>query len=130
MIFSIILIIVFLAFGFYAIKKFIDLQSSVQIENFLRDFQNDVNTMWKSREGSQEIAYPLPSKISAVCFKDDEFQNLEFVSNQLLSGDLIENIDIAKITLEEDPYCIQTLKGKITLKIVKEFGETLVSVER
>jgi len=130
MIFSIVLIIVFLAFGFYAITKFIDLQNSVQIENFLRDFQKDVDTMWKSREGSQIISYPLPSKISAVCFKDDELQNLEFISGTIIKGDLIENLDIAKITQEEDPYCIQNVKGKVTLKIVKDFGETLVRVER
>ena len=130
MIFSIILIIVFLAFGFYAITKFIDLQNSVQIENFLRDFQKDVDNMWKSREGSQIISYPLPGKISAVCFKDDELQNLEFISNTIIKGDLIENLDIAKITQEEDPYCIQNVKGKVTLKIVKDFGETLVRVER
>jgi len=130
MIFSIILIIFFLAFGFYAIKKFIDLQNSIQIENFLRDFQQDVDRMWKSSQGSQEVKYPIPSKISAVCFKDNEFQNLELISSSLKKGDLIENIDIAKITKEEDPYCIQVSKGKISLTIVKDYGEILVRVER
>lgn len=130
MIFSIILIIVFIAFGFYAITKFIDLQNSVQIESFLRDFQQDVDRMWKSSQGSQEIKYPLPNKISAICFKDNEFQNLEFASKRLINGDLIENIDIKKITQEENPYCIQTSKGKISLTLVKDYGETLVRVER
>ncbi len=130
MIFSIILIIVFIAFGFYAITKFIELQDSIQIENFLRDFQQDIDTMWKSSQGSQNIKYPLPNKVSAVCFKDDEFQNLEFVSSTLIKGDLIENIDIAKITKDEDPYCIQNVKGKVSLTIVKGYGESLVRVER
>jgi hypothetical protein len=130
MIFSIILIIAFLGFGFYAIMKFIDLQNSIQIENFLRDFQQDIDKMWKSSQGSQTIKYPLPSKISAVCFKNDEFQNLEFISNSMIKGDLIENIDIAEITEKENPYCIQNVKGKISITLIKDYGETLVRVER
>jgi len=130
MIFSIILIIVFLAFGFYAIMKFIDLQKTIQIENFLRDFQNDVDKMWKSSQGSQNLVYSLPTKISAVCFKNDEFQNLEFISKEIIKGKMIEHIDIEKITEDENPYCIQNVKGKISLTILKDYGETLVRVER
>ncbi len=130
MIFSIVLIIVFLAFGFYAIKKFIDLQNSIQTENFLRDLQSDVDKMWKSSQGSQEVSYPVPGKVSAVCFKDDEFQNLEFVSSTLVRGEMIENIDITKITEDENPYCVQNVKGKISLTIIKDYGETLVRIER
>jgi len=130
MIFSIILIIIFLAFGFYAITKFIGLQNSIQIENFLRDFQNDVDGMWKSNQGSQNLVYSLPNQIISVCFKNDEFQNLQFTSNGIIKGKMIEHIDIAKTTKDESPLCIQKIKGKISLTIVKEYGETLVSVER
>jgi hypothetical protein len=130
MIFSIILIIVFLAFGFYAITKFIALQHTIQIENFLRDFQDDVNKMWKSSQGSQNLVYSLPTKINAVCFKNDEFQNLEFISKEIIKGKMIEHIDIEKTTKEENPFCIQNVKGKISLRIVKDYGETLVRVER
>lgn len=130
MIFSIILIIAFLAFGFYAITKFIDLQKSIQIQNFLRDFQNDVDKMWKSPQGSQPLTYPLPAKISAVCFIDNEFQNLKFTSNEIINGKLIRNLDIANITASENPYCIGNIKGKIRFTIAKDFGETLVRVER
>jgi len=130
MIFSIILIIIFLAFGFYAITKFIGLQNSIQIENFLRDFQNDVDGMWKSNQGSQNLVYSLPNQIISVCFKNDEFQNLQFTSSGIIKGKMIEHIDIAKTTKDESPLCIQKIKGKISLTIVKEYGETLVSVER
>jgi hypothetical protein len=86
--------------------------------------------MWKSSQGSTEVSYPLPTKISAVCFRDDEIRNLEFVSSSPVNGKLISNIDITKITEEESLYCIQTLKGKINLKMIKEFGEVLVTIER
>jgi hypothetical protein len=130
MIFSIILIIAFIAFGFYAITKFIDLQKTIQIENFLKDFQNDVNNMWKSPQGSQVLTYSLPTKISSVCFTNDEFQNLKFTSNEIIGGKMIENLDIANITAIQNPFCISNIKGKISLTIVKNFGETLVRVER
>jgi hypothetical protein len=130
MIFSIILIIIFLSFGFYAIKKFIDLQDSIKVESFLRDFQQDVDNMWKSPQGGQNLVYSLPGKVSSICFVNDEFQNLEFASSQIIPGKQIEHLDIAKITSKENPFCIQNIKGKVTLTLVKDFGETLVRVER
>lgn len=130
MIFSIILIIVFIAFGFYAITKFIELQNTIKIENFLKDFQKDVDSMWKSSQGSQVLSYSLPTKISSVCISDDEFQNLRFMSNEIIPGKEINNLDIANITSAENPFCIENAKGKVTLTLVKNFGETLVRVER
>src|SRR4030042_461644 len=130
MIFSIILIIIFLGFGFYAIKKIVDLQKTVQIEKFLQDFQEDINKMWKSPQGSSVKSYSLPTKIRSVCFEDDEFQNLAFTSEEIIRGDKIENINIEKITADEDPFCIPNIKGKISLTIVKDYGETLVRITK
>ncbi len=130
MIFSIILIIVFLAAGFYAIKKFIDLQDTIKVETFLRDFQQDIDNMWKSVQGSQTRVYSLPTKITSVCLVDDEFENLRFTSAQIITGKKLSNLDIAKITADEDPFCIDNIKGKVSLIIVKDYGETLVSIER
>lgn len=128
MIFSIILVIIFLAAGFYAITKFIELQQSIQIENFGKNFQDDVDKMWKSLQGSQARTYPLPSKISSVCITDDDLVNLEFVSAQIVPGKFIKNLDIEKIMEEENPFCIANVNGKINLVISKEYGETLVTV--
>ena len=131
MIFSIILIIIFLAFGFYAITKFLELQKSIQINAFSNNFQNDVNTMWKSSQGSQTVNYQLPTNIKSVCFySTSEFENLKFTSSQVISGKKISNIDIAKITKDESPFCIQNIKGKVSMTIVKKFGETLVTITR
>ena len=131
MIFSIILIIIFLAFGIYAIIQFLNLQQTIQINTFLNNFQNDINTMWKSAQGSQTVSYQLPTKIKSVCFvNDNEFQNLEFTSAQIIQGKKIDNIDIAKITKDESPFCVESVKGKISMTIEKNFGKTLVTVTR
>ncbi len=128
MIFSIILIIVFLSFGFYAIKKFLDLQSSVQIEKFASDFQDDVTKMWKGSQGSEQVSYTLPTKISSICFTDGEFENLKFSSNSVISGKMIEHIDISKIT-KNGNYCIQNIKGKVSMTISKDYKDTLVTIK-
>ena len=129
MMFSVILVIFFLAFGFYAITRFIEMQQSVQVENFLDNFQDDVNTMWKSLQGSQARVYVLPTKISSICFTNKEnIINLEFVSDEIIPGEFIEHLNIEKITADENPFCIENLNGKINLVISKEYGETLVTV--
>jgi len=130
MIFSIILIIAFITFGVYAIIKFIAMQETIKIESFFSDFQNDVDTMWKRSEGSQSLSYSLPTKVNAVCFRNDESQNLEISSDSIVDGKMIEYLDIAKTTKDENPLCIANKNGKVTIRLVKEFGETLVTVER
>jgi hypothetical protein len=131
-IFSIVLIIIFLAFGFYAITKFIELQRSIQIESFLRNLQDDIDAMWKSNQGSQNKTYTLPAKINAICFTDDEDElwNLIFESEQIIPGRNIANIALDDILAEENPYCIPNLDGKIRLRLFKDFGETSVKIER
>lgn len=130
MIFSIFLIIIFIAFAFYAITKFIKLQKTIQIENFARDLQSNVNDMWNSPRGSQEEIYSLPNKIDAVCFTDNVFNNLIFRSSEILEENNIEHLDIVTITAGEDPYCIQNIDGKVKLIISKDFNEDLVTVRR
>jgi hypothetical protein len=130
MIFSIILIIIFLAFGVYAIIKFLDFQQSIQVNTFLNDFQNDVTNMWKSMQGSQTVTYTLPAKIKSVCFINDKFQNLRFTSAQIIPGKNIDHLDIAGTTKDENPFCVENVNGKVRMIIVKKFGETLVTVTR
>jgi hypothetical protein len=129
MIFSIILIIIFLAFGFYAIKKFLDLQETVQIGKFSQDLQKNVDDMWKS-SGRQNVFYTLPTKITFVCFVSGESRNMKFTSSQIIEGKEIQNIDIANITSIENPYCIPNVKGKVSMTISKNQGESLVTIQR
>lgn len=130
MIFSIVLIIAFLGFGFYAITKFIDFQNTIKIQKFLSDFQNDVSNMWKSPQGSTNLAYELPTYISSVCFVNDEYANLIFTAKDIIPGKEIDYLNIKNITSVENPYCIQNVKGAVHITILKDFREQLVRVER
>ena len=75
MIFSIILIIIFIIFAFYAIQKFLSWQNSAQIGKFKNDLQSDIDRIWQSSKGSQEKEYFLPTKIKYVCFADYEIND-------------------------------------------------------
>ena len=151
MIFSIILMIVFVSVAFYAIQKFLELQNSTQIAKFARDLQEDVDKMWKGSQGSQSQTYFLPSKIDYVCFIDyisseygryddffselDQFyyenENLFFYppgSAEGLDSKEIKHIDLDKMTNSENPFCTKNTKGKVKMVIKKEFGEALVTI--
>ena len=153
MIFSIILIIVFVAFAFFGIKKFLDIQDSAKIGKFVDELQNDVNKIWKGSLGSQQEEYILPSKVEKVCFVDYstssigknaelysklkqvfyEFENMIFYpvgSGAGLDAKNIKNIDISTTTGSENPLCINNVKGKVKLTIKMSHGESLVTITR
>ena len=154
MIFSIILIVVFIAFAFYAIGKFLDIQKSATTGQFIQALETDVNKMWKSSQGSQEIEYSLPTSVDSICFTDfesavnpqsrkalyDEFRFVYFEDENIFfypigsSGGVestkIDNVDIIGITNNENPYCITAANGKIKLTIKKALDETLVTITR
>lgn len=152
MIFSIILIIVFLSFGFYVIMKFLDFKGSVEAGTIIKNIQNDVDKMWKSSQGSQEKEYRVPTKVEKVCFvdyaSDEEGENSVFYeklkqvyyvnenfffypvgSGNGLDAAEIEHLDLGKITQVENPFCIDADDGKISLVIKKNFDESLVTIE-
>lgn len=130
MIFSIILIIIFISFSFYAIKKFLDVQQSVQVAQFMDGLQSDVDKIWKASQGSQIVEYPLPKKITAVCFVNSEYENIAFESDEYIEGTVIKNIDVEAISGVRNQYCIETKDGKIKLTLKKTYGEALVTINK
>jgi len=125
MIFSIILIIFFLAFAFYGIRSLLKTQKEAEIQKFMNDFQNDVTQLWKETQGSKEVEYSLPGSIEAVCFTDNEYENLFFEPDEH-AGKKIEYIDIG----EEDPYCVENENGKVNMILKKAYGTYLVEISR
>ena len=134
MIFSIILIIFFLVFAFFGIRQFLDVQETINVEQFKNDFQEDVDQMWRSSRGSTEKIYSLPNEITGVCFEDDSFENMYFVPREF-GGEFIEHIDIGKtldLKVNSDArtgrLCFENTDGKIKIFLEKDFGENLVTI--
>ena len=153
MIFSIILIIIFLVFAFYAIKTFLGMQSSAETGKFLNDLQSDINRIWRSQQASEEQEYSLPSKIEYICFIDFSIsgkgqnsgffdglerayyqsENLVFYpigSSEIDTQVQMENIDIISIIQDENPFCIRNINGKTQVTLIKDFQDSLVTITR
>ena len=154
MIFSIIMIVLFISVAFYAIQKFLGLQSSTQVAKFASDLQNDIDKIWKSSQSSEKIDYFLPSKIRQICFLDESSsgrgansnyfaelqrisstgtENLFFYPINALEGlDSLElrNINIAETTSSENPLCIGAANGRVSVRIKKDFSESQVTIAR
>jgi len=132
MIFSIILIIAFVVFAFYAIKMFLGLQESAKIAKFRENLQEDVDDLWKGTQGIQKVTYTVPNKIHKVCFKRWQFENLILEPKDTIDIQPvnISNINIARITDGENPYCFDNKNEKVEMILKKGFGEDLVMIER
>lgn len=152
MIFAIILMVAFIAFAFYAIQKFFGIQKNIEAGRFVNDFQNDIDRMWRSSQGAEEIEYFVPKKVEKVCVIDyssvlkgkdkeigrelkqvyDNEQNLFFYplgSAESLDAVKIKHFDIDMVTLDENPKCFDSFDGKINLTIKKDFENPLVIIE-
>ncbi len=119
-IFSIILIVIFLAVAIYAIIKFIDMQHMVQIEKFKSDLQEDITRMWQGSGGdSQIVEYFLPDKINKVCFDGED---LYFKSDKIIIGWEVEHLELG------NDFCIENIDGKVSMTLSKDYGEILVKI--
>ena len=152
MIFSIILIIIFISFAFYAITKLLEWQRIQKVTSFINDFERDIDRMWKAG-GSQEVSYVLPSRIKKVCFIDylgdkkegrddegvwremdsffNEKENMFFYpenSGGKIKARFIRNIDLKKITSEKNPFCFKNSEGKLKMRIKMSPEESLVTI--
>jgi len=129
MIFSIILIIVFLVVAFFAIQKFMNLQKIIVSKQFIEDFQADVNQKWKSSQGSGIKTYNLHSSIISICFREDNFKNLKINYKDKYDEENIENIDIENTLQGQSEMCIEAKDSEIKLMIQKNYSEPLVTIK-
>ena len=132
-IFSIILIICFIAFAIYGINKFLEVNRLAQIGKFKSDFQADIDNMWKSTQGSQTLEYSIPNSIQQVCFANGEFENMYFVPPDY-DGSILKNVNIQTTIKNSNTtpkqLCIASAKGKVSITIKKAYNENLVTITK
>ena len=130
MIFSIILIIFFMAFAFFAIKKLIEFQDDVKLKKFVDDLKKDIKKIWRSSGSSSEtFSYSVPKKVERICFVQPEYENdenfeIHFSDRPFPDERLIEHVNLTK--REE---CFYPSKGRMELILKKDFGERSVTVD-
>ncbi len=141
MIFSIILIIAFVAVGFYAIRGFLKTKDCAELGQFKQDLQDEINRAWSSDESSFIFKRTIPAEACIInislnqagankeqyeSFRKLGYQgNLFFYPLSKCKGSVfnLNHINLEKITSKENPYCIPK---KVELKIVKSFNDPRV----
>jgi hypothetical protein len=145
MIFSIILIIAFLAFAFYAIRIFLSMSDKTKIAKFRDDIQSDIDKVWRAAQATQKVEYMnIPTNIEEICFANDQTQNLRFFPEDAVKNLGIvnlKNINLTRTTSSQvnsniitrdgtRMLCFDNAKGKIKLNLTKSFNENLVTIRR
>jgi predicted RNase H-like HicB family nuclease len=138
LIFSIILIIVFIVVAFIAVGHFLEIGDCSKVGQAYEELQEKVDEAWRSQISEFEISLSLPSGVDKICFANlslpskggvkAEYDEIErysvYEANTFLvpSGKTcdmpyknIKHIDISEITKLKNPYCIEA-DEKILLK--------------
>lgn len=141
MIFSIFLIIAFIVFAFFAIQKFLATQQSLQYNQFLGDFQVDIDAMWKQPMASSEVSYALPNSIKQICFVNgciglgfdfncaSSNDNLAFNSTKkIFDSHYFSHLDIEGIIGSNEKLCFNTRDGRVYMNLEKKYNNEKVGV--
>ena len=149
-IFSIILIVVFLVVAGIVVKHFLDLQKCSEISIFLKGLQDDVDKVWQSSAREETFAAGLPSAIKEVCFTNftEALTNNKYSDVKIRYGFYnpnfffyppekaceipyytIKHINITNMITGNNPYCIKN-ENNPKIKISKGFYESLVRIEK
>ena len=148
MLFSVILIAVFIVVAFMVIKHFLNIGDCAKLAIFLDDFQSEITKTWNANSGTFPFEKALPGGIEYVCFADfsesirgsyvDIGEDLSiyegnranlFFYPPTKACDIpikyISHIDIPNTIKNENPYCIKAKAGKINMVIKKGFNQNV-----
>lgn len=150
LIFSIILIVVFIVFAFIAVKHFLSIGDCTSVGQFYTDFQKKINEAWTSQISSFEYKIDLPSGVKKICFANlsesvkganakEDYDEIErfsvYEANTFIVPvgkacdmpyKLINHINLEEITKTRNPYCI-SVSQKVQIK--KDIYDKFVLIE-
>jgi len=149
MIFAIFLIIIFIVVAFMGIRFFLDFGRTADVGLFYEDLQKAVDDALAAQDVSDKpFKVHLPDKIQRVCFANlsaeitanrEEYDQIEIYEFKQVNTFLIppgsaegmeykqiKHLDVAKITEDENPYCVDASDD---LMINKEFYDKLVTIK-
>lgn len=155
MIFSIILIAIFLYAAFTGIRFFLESADQARILQFSAELESKVNTIWQALDAEQTYTLDLPTRIEKVCFgnlatrvSQDTCPDFEIYREQakirgsnmfFCPPEAAFSVD-APVHLKIDcegndclrteqfvgTYCIDNNNGKVSITLKKDFGSTEV----
>ena len=156
MIFSIIMIAVIIFVGFFVINMFLDQTKQVELNTLPNEIREAVVQAWQSSETERTIELTeVSGGIEEICFVDFSesprgtsysyytlFENFDdeanffyyplmkaekyksFTSWQIKCG----NNDCLRVPTNNNPLCIKPINGRFTFTLIKESGQSYVTI--
>jgi hypothetical protein len=133
LIFAVILIIFFIIFGFFGIKKFISIQEDIQSKKLVSDIQDEINNLNKNSRASQEKTFSVPKNVEQICFQnresDSEEPNIYSIPLGIVDGE-ISGVYWFNTNPGGEILCVEVENKKILLRFEKDYGENEVSLSK
>lgn len=129
MVFTIILVAIFIAFAFYAIRAFLNFQKDVQTKQFFENVQSEADKMFQSSYGSKQVSFNLPSNVEKVCFQNTPEDNVFLDLKNGYEEKTIEHLNMEAILNGKEETCATVVENKLSLTFSKEYGENLVTIK-
>ena len=151
MIFTLILIAIFLVVGFIAINYVLDWQKQSQVALFKSELQNKITELWSKEAADFTYTGTLPSQIKYLCITNINANINQNATNQTkqiwnditifkgqnknlffwplqkdFSASNLEHLNLLDSNLPK-PYCIKN-SDKISIRLVKNADEALVRI--
>ena len=97
LIFSLIIIVVVVVFGFLAIKMFLERAEQTKYGVAFKDIESEIQDSWsRAGETNKTITINLPKKITAICFLNTSQSSC----NPSIAEGFCENVDLYKTDKE------------------------------
>lgn len=150
MIFSMILIVVFIVVAFIAVNAFLGISCSVETGSFIKDLDSEINRIWKGAGENTMKEFKINGcNFEYVCFYDVASNiNGEYVSFaddiRIFTGDKGDHnlyfyprsesdvpsvfVDHVNMDLPNNPYCFKKTNNAVNIRLSKSFNEALVRV--
>jgi len=152
MIFSIILIAIFLYAAFTGISYFLERADQAKLASFVIDLESKSENMWQATEASQTYSFTIPNSLKYVCFGDITQVTEEMCPNfgiykreagleganmlfcppdeaMALGTKAYFKLDCSGnecLEFYEGVYCVPQVEGKVSINLRKEFGGSQV----
>ncbi len=132
LIFSIILIVVFISFAIFAITKFTSTQENIKAKKLINDIQTEIDDVSRTSGSSLQESFNVPKGVEEICFEqqpeNSEKPNIYSIPKDIVSGK-ISGIDWINTNPNGEKLCIEVnQQRKIYIWFNKDYGKTLVSL--
>ena len=134
-------LILILSFGFTYVKDLAKSAREKEVIIFVETVQSIIDTQSKQGFASiEDRSIAVPEGVNSVCFTDQSKKTDTFVNNELtvllehypesnffilpledFTAEKLDNFDLPK-----SPLCVKVVNGKINLRLLSQFGTTLV----